>query len=194
MKMLFMLILLWEALVIQGKSHNNGPHRIYVDSGNQVFILNQFDRECVILSSKYKNGYFHAADYVYSDKPMNRPALVYMPIFGSKRPDEFKDEDRKGVWILTPVGDGKSGVFFIKNARYGEYLYSFDYSWRLTEMLENRRPVYTNRFLNQVYMDQSYMWQFKKQEDGTYQIWNVRFNERKYNFYFILLVFWLNQA
>ena len=27
--------------------------------------------------------------------------------------------------------------------------------------------------------------EFKKQEDGTYQIWNVRFNERKYNFYFI---------
>lgn len=89
---LFMLFLLCQILIIQGRSHSNTPTRIYVDSGNQVFIVNEFERECVLLSSKYKNGYFHAADYVYSDKPMNRPALVYMPIFGSKRPDEFKGE------------------------------------------------------------------------------------------------------
>ena len=103
----------------------------------------------------------------------------------------IQDEDRKGLWIFTPVGDGRSDVFFIKNARYGEYLYAFDFSWKFSEMLDSRRPVYTSRFLNQVYMDQSYMWQFKKIDEGTYQIWNVRFNERKYNYpsLFMLMFF-----
>ena len=86
----FVLYLVCSFISIQARSHSNTPSRIYVDSGAQVFIVNEFEKECVILSSKYKNGNLQAVDYVYSDKPMNRPALVYMPIFGSKRPDEFK--------------------------------------------------------------------------------------------------------
>jgi hypothetical protein len=178
--MLFMILLAWQIFAIQGKYYVNTVNRIYVNSPKKVLAVNPFEKECVILSSKFNNGYLHAADYVNINNRMNRPVLVFMSIFRSKRPDELNDEDRKGVWILTPVSDGNTDVFYIKNSRYGEYLYAIEFAWKQMEKIADRRPVYTNLNIDQESIDQSYMWQFKKQVDGKYQIWNVKFNERKY--------------
>ena len=188
--MLFMILLAWQILTIQGKYYVNTINRIYANSPKKVLAVNQFEKECVLLSSKFNNGYLHAADYVNLNNRMNRPVLVFMSIFRSKRPDELNDEDRKGVWILTPVGDGHNGdVFYIKNSRYGEYLYAIEFAWKQMEKIADRRPVYTNLNIDQASIDQSYMWQFKKQGDGKYQIWNVKFNERKYISLFITCFF-----
>ena len=99
-----------------------------------------------------------------------------MPVFGDKKADDYNDKEKKNIWILTPV-NSKENTYFLRNQRYGEFLYAFDIN-KIASAIYDRRSVYTNRFLDNVFLDESYMWEFRKQNDGTFEIWNVKFNER----------------
>ena len=176
---LFILSLI--VFAIQDAKINSTPLMVAEDGENNVYPTerypNKFEKECVLLNEKYKNGYLYSASSTYKLELFWRSVYVWKPIFAGKRPNEFTDSDPQGVWFLLPVKN-KVDTYYISNAKYGEYLYAID-MWKIDSALNNRRLVFTDKSDKLDNKDEKYMWEFRRKDNGMYEIWNVKFMERK---------------
>jgi hypothetical protein len=138
------------------------------------------EAECVLYSEVF-NEYMYAANFLFA-KNFKRTVYTWRPIsfvFGSRfdTVQHFSEKERKAVWFFEPV-EGRPGIYYMKNLRYSEYLYTSQYH---AGLFSPQRLVYTN---NRVKPDwqESYMWRLVKEgiEEGRYAVWNVKYNEPLY--------------
>jgi hypothetical protein len=142
-------------------------------------IENPNQYECVLMNDYYKNEYLYSASSLHKVTFFMRYVFTWSPLikvmFGSKRPNVFSDADKQGVWVFEPV-QGKMNTFFIKNLKYGEYLYAQDAL--IGQSLSDRRRVLTwKSSKNDMDFKEYYMWTFERLNDGTFHVWNVAYNE-----------------
>jgi hypothetical protein len=140
---------------------------------------------CEIANQKHKREYLHAADSAL----YRRDAFIspcYRPFAWYTR--EYMCDEESLVWSLTPAPDEKN-TFFIKNKKYGEYLYATN---SYVGLGNEGRPVYTwkasrkNDFLAQTEDKADYLWHFRKSPTGLgYIITSVKYDERKFLFKFV---------
>ena len=140
--------------------------------------LNKYEKECVILNENYQNGYLYAVSSAYKIQMFYRSVFLWKPIFGQNS-NLFTNNDPQGVWILMPV-QNRLDTYYIYNVKYGEYLCAYD-MWKIDKLLSNRRTVATDMSNKLDNKDEKYMWEFRRMDNGKYEIWNVKFIERKFN-------------
>lgn len=150
-----------------------------LENEKRDFQTNSNQFECVIMNDYYKNEYLYSASSLHKVTFFMRYVFTWSPLikvlFGSKRPNVFSDVDKQGVWVLEPV-PGKENTFFIKNFKYGEYLYAQDAL--IGQSLSDRRRVLTwKSSKNDMDFKEYYMWSFERTNDGTFYIRNVAYNE-----------------
>ncbi|CAF0903904.1 unnamed protein product [Brachionus calyciflorus] len=134
--------------------------------------------QCVIFSERYRE-YMYAANFMFA-KHWQRAVytfplgLIYSIKNGANF--DFKEDDRKGVWIFEPVPD-RQNVFYLKNLRYEEYLYAGDPQRAIFFIVTtNNRNVHTKK--EKPVNDETFMWRFEQlNKRGTYHIFNVKYNE-----------------
>jgi hypothetical protein len=144
------------------------------DIGN----ANQY--ECVLMNDYYKNEYLYSS--AFSLAFFVRNVFTWSPlikeIFGSKRPSVFSDADKQGVWVFEPV-PGKINTFFIKNLKYGEYLYAQGEIYGKPKKARRRVLTWKSSKKDMDFKGY-YMWNFERLNDGTFHVWNVAYSEALY--------------
>ena len=125
--------------------------------------------ECNFINKMYQD-YMKPAEYAKNDNHMKRPVLL----------ESFGKHLSAAYWTLTSV-PGYVDTYFIKSSLYGEYLYALSDMAKIAVALHDRRPVYTDGSLTDVRENKAYMWRIMKIDTNLYELWNVRFNERKWH-------------
>lgn len=110
--------------------------------------------ECVVYNGKYHNEYIYSGILFGLSR---RYVFTWSPLlaFRSTKNHEFRDDDRKGVWIFEPA-EGEN-IFFIKNSEYNEYFYATGFH---NSFLYARRRVFT--WMSSSELDDQFMWKLKK--------------------------------
>jgi hypothetical protein len=138
------------------------------------------DKTCIILNNEFKEYYLYAS----ANKPIIKSAQRSVGLrnnpFTSKSSENFTSEEKQGVWNLKYIENTLSS-YYIKNLEFDEYLFANEMN-ALESLLTQERTIKTDKEKSLEDLDEKYMWNFKKVYDGVYEIWNVKFNERKYFF------------
>lgn len=155
--------------------------RNFADSGSQSEYF------CEILNKKFRKEYLYALSGWEGISIFRRDVYLSScsrPLFGT----QYMYDEEDGIWNIIPVPDEKN-AFFIRNNKYGEYLYAADKFLSL-----GSRPVFTwksskkNNFFEKEQDKNAYKWYINRSPTGVgYTIWNLKFDERKifYLFFFI---------
>ena len=139
------------------------------------YSRHDYERECLISHANYPSYFLTSISFVFSIYPREREArlIKYESNFkfdwkpfdiGFKRPDILTVKEAN--WILTPT---KSSAYYIRNSKYGEYLYVG---------IIPSKPIYTYISNGDHEMSDAFLWRFAKLNDGRYEIWNVKYNQR----------------
>ena len=132
------------------------------------------EKVCVLLNEEYSNAYLYSASTALSSL---RHVYVWDPVFKATKPaDEFSINDVAGIWHIIPVAN-RPKTFFIKNYKNNEYLHPAIYQKKAS----SSRVVFTSPYKSNDDLD-TLMWNFYKLENGKYEIWSVKFNERKFSY------------
>ena len=147
---------------------------------SQVKSQSQDDLQCVLFNQKYQE-YMYAANMMFS-KYWNRAVYTFplgiMYSLKNGHNFDFKEDDRKGVWLMEHVPN-RPNVFYMKNLKYEEYMYAGDKVRAFLWIKSNSRHVLTQK--NKVDNDESFMWRFEKQNSKSiYNIYNVKYKEPLY--------------
>ena len=132
------------------------------------------DKLCVILNEEYSNAFLYSAPSALTSL---RHVYAWDPVFKTKKPTaQFIDNDKASAWLIIPVAN-RPKTFFIKNYKTNEYLHP-----AITQKKpSSSRVVYTSPYKSNGDLD-TLMWNFYKLDNGKYQIWSVKFNERKFSY------------
>jgi hypothetical protein len=146
--------------------------------GEEIFKLNENEKECLIIN---KNLYLYTDQHPRKYPDMTRSVFLWSPLLSRRKPIHYLDEDKQGFWILTPVAGRSDSVYYIANSKYGEYLFAATMK-KIESSLSNRRSIFLDRYFltGRNELAEEHMWEFKKLNNGLYEIWNVKFNERNY--------------
>ena len=142
----------------------------------EVQFVGSNEYECMIMSKRYRNNYLYAVSSLHKLSIFWRDVNVWAPVFFSG-PKEFTEKDKQGVWIFKPVTN-RPDTYFLQNKKYGEFLFAID-KWKIDEKITPRRMIFTYKS-DSPELDEKFMWYFKKLDDNSYEITNVKFNERKF--------------
>ena len=139
----------------------------------------QVATKCLLYSDVYYE-YLYAANFMFS-KFFKRTVYTWQPlsfVFGTRYDTNlaYSEKDPKAVWLFEPV-EGKQNVYYIRNQKYNEYLYTSQYH---AGLFAPQRLVNTNDRVKSEWRE-SYQWRIEKENDkGRFVVWNVKYNEPLY--------------
>lgn len=160
---------------------SRGYRKATTETFLEVQSISYDEFECMVLNKKYDNSYLYALSSFNRLDLFSREVMIWAPLF-SRGPNEFTDTYKDGIWIFKPVPK-RTNTYYLQNKKYGEYLFANE---KLNEQSIDRRLIFTYK-LTSVKLDEKYMWNLKH-DDNEYEIWNVKYNERKNILYFCLLI------
>jgi len=138
---------------------------------------------CVLYNEEYDTEYLYAASGLHKFALFRRNVYTWSPFYSQLKNGnnvkEYTEKDMQGVWAFSRAVSAEKDTFFIKNVEYNEYLYASSIHAGITG---SRRRIYTWKWSNDNFENQkAFMWTLKKaDESGTYQIWNVHYNQPLY--------------
>ena len=168
---------------------------LFVLAENNLNLINKANEyECVLINEDpCRNEYLYSVEQTKVTTYYRRMVFTsssYYPLQGfnfcsilsdpsseqntlsSRTSIEFKDQNDKRIWILTPI-QHKNNTFFIKNYFYKEYLYAAESFFG--KNLAKNMSVYTWK-ADIDKTNEIYMWTFHKLAKEKYSIVNVKLN------------------
>ena len=164
---------------------------------SQSISINFANKECNLYNDHYRGEYLYSVSSMFQHSFFFRQVLAWFPAFNRnivkdarKSIFNFIDSDPQSIWHFIPVDEAnRPYTYYIKNNKYGEYLYASKLHHDITN---HRRNVFTWKDSKDK-MDgkEYYMWELrepfvdtKKPTSGLnelkFTLWNVAFNEALY--------------
>ena len=142
----------------------------------------QVANECIILNREYDKGFLYD-DYLYE------PYLYTAPRNYVEELPYYFDDVRRAQWILTPAPFSNI-TYLIKNKLLNKYLYAKENTFgdffdrRIVDLGNlTKKSFFSYLYQNGFHQPESAWWELRKQPNNWYEIWNVKFNERKLSFF-----------
>jgi len=139
------------------------------------------ERTCILLNCEFKDYYLYASAKQQIIKSSQRPVALRKNSFNNKYLNDFTTEEKQGIWTLKHI-NGTLSTYYIINMAFDEYLFANEMG-KLQRLLTRERSIKTDKMKSLEILDEKYMWNFKKGYNGMYEIWNVKFKERMFDFF-----------
>ena len=152
----------------------------------------QLDKECIFLNKEYSEGFLYLFKGFYTPLDYQSPKSFTddLPTICDLTLSQCKKVTCKCVkgtcchtdiiegaqWVLKPVPE-KTNTYFIQSKYHKKYFYvKKNYFGNFMSNLFNGHDTDFGS-LYDIY-DGAFMWELRKQPNGWFEVWNVKFNER----------------